>query len=36
MDRDAVVMNGHDLEKCFLPIESRLRPDLAECEPSLP
>ena len=40
MDRDAVVVNGRDLEKCFiavfLPTESRLSPDLAECEQSLP
>ena len=32
--------NGHDLERftiaVFLPIESRLHPDLVDCEPDLP
>ena len=35
--RDGVLWNGNDLEKffiaVFLPIESRLHPDLVDCEP---
>ena len=35
---DSVMWNGHDLERftmiaVFLPIESRLHPDLVDCEP---
>ena len=37
---DVVLWNGIDLEKLFiavfLPIESRLHPDLVDCEPFLP
>lgn len=37
---DGVLWNGNDLEKffiaVFLPIESRLHPDLVDCEPFLP
>ena len=37
---DGVLWNGNDLENIFiavfLPIESRLHPDLVDCEPFLP
>ena len=34
MDRNAVVMNGHDLEKCFIAVSCRLSPDCVHILPS--
>ena len=34
MDRDAVVMNGHDLEKCVIAVSCRLSPDCVQNLPS--